>query len=188
MGRFFFLLHFLSFRGFLSRAQKHNSTPSTSSVFSRSSSSSSSSGTMSASSGVLLSTCLPSLFLPLSLSLFRQKRARAFFVSSSRGGFGGGLFWICIDKIPKTTTMMMWTQRGAFFFVFFSFSFLFFERERVLFSCGTEKKTVERERRERETRRDCLISSFFFFWITPSLSSPPVIAFFPAKGTKITMK
>ena len=54
-------------------------------------------------------------------------------------------------------------SRCFFFSFFFSFSFLFFERERVLFSCGTEKKTVERERRERETRRDCLISSFFFF-------------------------
>ena len=74
------------------------------------------------------------------------------------------------------------------------FSFFSFERERVLFSLvGTEKKTPLWKERdlERETRRDCLKSYdviVFFFWITPSLSSPPVIAFFPAKGTKITMK
>ncbi len=74
MGPFFFL-HFLSFRGFLSRAQKH-STPSTSSVFSRSSSSpsSSSTGTMSASSGVLLPTCRA---FSLSLSVSRSFDARA---------------------------------------------------------------------------------------------------------------
>lgn len=46
----------------------------------------------------------------------------------------------------------------CFFFVFF-FLFLF-ERERVLFS-GTKKKTLWKERDERETRRDCLGSSFF---------------------------
>ena len=70
------------------------------------------------------------------------------------------------------------------------FSFFSFERERVLFSLvGTEKKTPLWKERdlERETRRDCLkydVIVFFSFWITPSLSSPPLlIAFFPTKGT-----
>ena len=92
MGPFFFL-HFLSFRGFLSRAQKH-STPSTSSVFSRSSSSpsSSSTGTMSASSGVLLPTTCRAFSLSLSVSRSFDARSGACFFCRvvSRSIF----FWI----------------------------------------------------------------------------------------------
>ena len=122
----------------------------------------------------------PLLCFSLFLFLSFDKSARyAFFVSSSRGGKGGGLsrsifFWICIlDKIPKT--MMMWTRGGAF-----SLFFFLREGESFIFPCWDRKKdTTGKERDlERETRRDCLKSYdvivFFSFWITPSLSSPPL--------------
>ena len=70
---------------------------------------------------------------------------------------------------------MMWTRGGAFFFVFF-----LREGESFIFPCWDRKKdTTGKERDlERETRRDCLKSYdvivFFSFWITPSLSSPPL--------------
>ena len=110
---------------------------------------------------------------PLCFSLFLflsfDKSARALFLCRRRA------WWFSFGYVS-----IKYTQdddddvdsRCFFFSFFFSFSFLFFERERVLFSCGTEKKTVERERRERETRRDCLISFFFFLDNTIAVVSP----------------
>ena len=79
-------------------------------------------------------------------------------------------FWICISINTQDDDV---DSGRCFFFVFF------LREESFIFLVGTEKKHHWKERDlERETRRDCLKSYdvivFFSFWITPSLSSPPL--------------